>query len=1309
MATVVLAAAGAALGGTIGGTIAGIGAAAIGQAAGSIVGGLIDQRIMGGGSQVVERGRAGSLRVQTAEEGAPIPRIAGRMRVAGQVIWSTRFRQSVRKSGGGKGGGPSVRSYSYTISFAVALAEGPIDRIGRVWADGRPMDLGGVAWRLHRGDEEQGPDPLIAAVEGAAPAFRGVAYLVFEELPVGPYGNRMPQISAEVFRRPRVPEGLGLVEETLALDKVVRAVAMSPGTGEFVYDTEPVRLIAGEGKETFANLNAASDRTDAVVSLDQLEGELPAARAVSLVASWFGTDLRCAECRIMPGVEYAERSTAPHVWRAGGVGRSRAHLIGRDAEGRPVFGGTPADGSLIRYIRECRARGLRVMFYPFILMDIPAGNALPDPWSGGVGQAAYPWRGRITTSLAPGVGGVDGTPAAADEVAAFFGMAAPGDFSVSGETISYSGPDEWGLRRFVLHYAHLCAAAGGVEGFCIGSELRSLTQIRSGRTEYPAVEALRALAADVRAVLGQGTKLGYAADWSEWFGHQPQDGSGDRLFHLDPLWADPAIDFVGIDWYPPLTDWRDVEGHLDGEEAGSIHDLGYLSSRFGGGEGFDWYYASEADRAVQLRTPITDGAHGEPWVWRYKDLRGWWENPHHARIDGARQAEASPWVPRSKPIWLTEIGCAAVDKGTNQPNLFFDPKSSESGLPAFSSGARDDLIQRRMLQAAALHWGEAANNPVSPVYGGPMVDLANSYAWTWDARPWPAFPGKLSVWSDGGAHGRGHWISGRAASASLDAVVAEICAAAGVEAFDVSGLAGVVDGFGQGRTQPPREALEALMLAYGFDAVESGGVLRFVMRGRGRAVELDEAEVAAEGVGGGRDLERARAEPAAAASRLRVGFVRADGDYQAGSVEVANPEAGAEGVQGSDLPIAMTRAQAGAIAERWARESEAARETLRFALPLSHLALEPGDVVRFGGPGGPVHRIDRISDGVAREVEATRVEPALYAPPAPAADEPRAPGGETAVPGRPGYRLLDLPWAVFGGSESAAWLAAWAEPWPGAVALYGSDRDEDYAAVGAATRPATVARLLAALPAAQPWRWMRGAPARVELLSGALASADALAVANGANLCALASPLGGWELIQFREAVLQPDGTWALSGLLRGLGGTEPLIGDPTPAGALLIPLDAGLLAFEPGEGLRGLERHYRIGPASADPGDESFAHAVWTWEATALRPHAPVRVRAVREGDGAIRLTWVRRARRDVDSWPSGETPLQEAEERYRVRVRLPGGVLAREGESTAPEFLYAAAAQAADGVTDAAVFEVAQVSAEFGPGFDGKVSFHG
>ena len=134
----------------------------------------------------------------------------------------------------------------------------------------------------------------------------------------------------------------------------------------------------------------------------------------------------------------------------------------------------------------------------------------------------------------------------------------------------------------------------------------------------------------------------------------------------------------------------------------------------------------------------------------------------------------------AKPIWLTEIGVPAVDKGPNGPNVFPDPKSSESAYPPFSRSVRDDLVQVRALEAILSRFDPAqkgfasAYNPASSVYDGRMVDPANIYVWAWDARPFPAFPDFSTVWKDGANWETGHWITGRIEGAPLDRLIASI-------------------------------------------------------------------------------------------------------------------------------------------------------------------------------------------------------------------------------------------------------------------------------------------------------------------------------------------------------------------------------------------------------------------------------------------------------------------------------------------------------------------------------------------------------
>ena len=142
MATILLSAVGASLGAGFGGTILGLSGAVIGRAVGATLGRVIDQRLLGAGSKAVETGRVDRMRIQTAGEGNPVPRLWGQMRVPGHCIWAGPLVEVRKKQGGGKGSAPSVTNVSYRLSFALALCEGPVLGVGRVWADGeevRPM------------------------------------------------------------------------------------------------------------------------------------------------------------------------------------------------------------------------------------------------------------------------------------------------------------------------------------------------------------------------------------------------------------------------------------------------------------------------------------------------------------------------------------------------------------------------------------------------------------------------------------------------------------------------------------------------------------------------------------------------------------------------------------------------------------------------------------------------------------------------------------------------------------------------------------------------------------------------------------------------------------------------------------------------------------------------------------------------------------------------------------------------------------------------------------------------------------------
>ncbi len=1287
MATILLSAVGASLGAGFGGTILGLSGAVIGRAVGATLGRVIDQRLLGAGSKAVETGRVDRMRIQTAGEGNPVPRLWGQMRVPGHCIWAGPLVEVRKKQGGGKGSAPSVTNVSYRLSFALALCEGPVLGVGRVWADGEEVSADDLNMRVYPGNEEQLPDPAISAQEGeSAPAYRGIAYVVIEDLGLEKWGNRVPQLSFEVTRAAKGGRGLS---------REVQAVAMIPGTGEYSLATTPVSYDMGMGEMQVINRNSPIAGTDFQASMQILGRELPRVGSVSLVVSWFGDDLRVGECTVRPKVEDASREGYEMDWRAGGVDRDQAAEVAR-VNDRPIYGGTPADGSVIEALRAIREAGRKAVFYPFILMEQLAGNARPDPWSGGASQPVMPWRGRITTSAAPGrAGSPDGTAAAAAEVARFFGAAQPGHFQRDGNEISYSGPAEWSYRRFILHYAHLCAAAGGIDSFLIGSEMVGLTQIRGAGNSFPAVAQLRRLAADVRAILGDDVKIGYAADWSEYFGYNP--GNGDRFFHLDPLWADEDIDFIGIDNYMPLSDWREGDDHLDATW-GRIDNPDYLRANVAGGEGYDWYYAREEDRLEQIRTPIHDGAHDEHWIWRYKDIRNWWSRHHHERVGGIRRAQATDWVPGSKPVWFTEMGCAALDKGTNQPNKFLDAMSSESTLPYFSDGRRDDVIQAAYVRAMTEFWSEPANNPTRRAYGrtaaGRMIDMSRAHVWCWDARPFPAFPARLDLWSDGPAWERGHWLNGRAGAVPLSDVVAEICREAGVRAYDTEGLRGLVRGFALSGSESGRAALQPLMLAHGFDAVERDGVLGFVMRGGRVVAELGPEDMAlAEEVEG---VEVTRAADAELAGRVRLTHVEAGGDYAARTAETVMPGGEFLTVSDSELAMALTRGEGQAMAERWLSETVVARDTVRFALPPSLGHLGPGDVIRMAEnrAGARRWRIDRVERAGAITVDAVRVEPGVYRPARAVEGEASSRAFRPPIPVWPVF--LDLPLLRGDEAPHAPHLAVTATPWPGAAAVWVSAQQVGgYGLNSTIAQPSVMGQTLTPLTRARPGVWDRGPALRVRVKGGTLEGATPEALMAGANLLAVGDGSAeGWELLQFAEARLISPGLWELSMRLRGQAGTDALMPDVWPVGSTVVLLDGAAEQVELAPTARNQLRYWRVGPATRAPDDASYRPIAAAFRGVGLRPLSPCHLTLKGRA-----ISWNRRTRIQGDGWDGPDVPLGEAQELYLIRLVRDGNVLAQAQVSaphwTVPQDIWSSAVAGG-----AFAVEVAQLSDTFGPG---------
>ncbi|MBD8065327.1 glycoside hydrolase/phage tail family protein [Devosia sp. PTR5] len=1234
MATLALSVAGQFAGALVGGPIG----ATIGRALGALAGNAIDGMLFG------DKPEAASfdVRLGGSSEGAAIPRLYGWGRMAGNIIWARELERLGGETSGAKGLGGGQEKDEIGASFAIGFCEGKVARLGRLWADGQVLDTRGLTLRFYDGSDEQLPDSLIEATQGSgkAPAYRGLCYIVFENLPLSRFGNRIPQITAELCR---------VVGD---LEPAIRAVTVIPGATEFGYDPAPRVRVLGPGQGVSENAHLVSGVSDWTASLDELQDLCPNLAHVSLVVAWFGDDLRCGSCAIGPRVEAAVREIEGVTWSVAGLGRAEVPVVSTH-DGGPAYGGTPADSAVLAAIADLKARGLQVTLYPLILMDLPPGNGIPDPY-GGAEQAAYPWRGRVTCDPAPGqAGSPHRTGAVRDQIDAF--------------AASY--------RAMILHYAALAAAIGGVDALLIGSELVGLTTLRAEGDAFPFVEALIDLVAEVRAVVGPQTKLTYAADWSEYSG---TGEGGEKVFHLDPLWAAPEIDAVGIDCYMPLSDWRDGETHLDRQVARNSYDLDYLAGNIAGGEGFDWYYASAAERMAQQRTPITDGAYGEPWVWRYKDIRSFWSLHHHDRPGGVRSATPTAWVPGSKPVWLTEIGCGAVDKGANQPNIFGDEKSAEDGRPYFSAGTPDGLIQRQVLRAHHRFWANADNNPAG------MVDRERLTCWTWDARPFPAFPGLADIWADGPNHATGHWLTGRLGALASDELIAAIASEHGC-AVEAAAGAPLIGGYTLSRPGSAREAIEPVLDVAGLELRASAGKLVAEPAATAAPMAFVEEHLA-EGEGPVITKRRAQAEERPA--RLTVSHFERERDYQSATATAVRPGTGPLDMQATAFVLDPSDARL--AAERLLDLRGSQQDSLEFALPPALLAVEVGDRVALDGTP---YEIAEIRDGATRRVVAHAVPPADAV--GVGGDRPEY-RGEVAKPlVAPLVVAAHLPARPDAPGQTRLVLGAYANPWPGWVQV---TEETTGAELCRLDRPMVAGRLLAPMAPGATAVWDDASTAEIVLQSGHLADAAEAAVLGGANRLAVATDAGGWEVLGFARAELVAPRQYRLTRLLRGLEGTGEAMGIAS-AGNAVVVLDTRLVSLPVDPQGLGAPRLLRVYAGRMDTTGRLVEVAL---EAGPARLLAPVHLAAARQTNGDIALDWMRCSRGDTGNWGVAEAQSDALPEMYRVTIRS-GPSVKRIWVSNAAEATYTLADQIVDfgAMAESFTFSVAQISPLLGDGY--------
>ena len=388
--------------------------------------------------------------------------------------------------------------------------------------------------------------------------------------------------------------------------------------------------------------------------LDQLLADFPNLKKVGIICSWFMNEMDIATATIKPGTEHVRNSSE---WKVGDYTRANAHQITMcETNGEKIvnFGGTVSDKKLLAYIDKLNDLGIEVAFYPLIMVD----------------DAAKTWRGYIT-----------GSP---EDVAKFY---------------------KEQYKPFIKHYAELLKDR--VKIFYIGSELEGLTSIKDEQNQFPFVDKIISLAQKVKNAAPK-SAVSYAANWTEY--HSCHGG----LRPLDKLWSNSAIDFVGIDYYMPLTNEQDKD----------LHKVETIKKGFDSGEGKDYYVVD----GKQFSFSNPDAA--------WKNLKEWHASKHF-EWDGKDSSETS-WVPNSKPIVFSEFGSRSVDRATDAPWLY------GQNLPQNSNGKVDNIMQIVTIRAFLEHMKESN-----------FIGEGFCYGYDSRGRWWH------KIFADGNQYDTGHWIDGK--------------------------------------------------------------------------------------------------------------------------------------------------------------------------------------------------------------------------------------------------------------------------------------------------------------------------------------------------------------------------------------------------------------------------------------------------------------------------------------------------------------------------------------------------------------------
>jgi hypothetical protein len=539
----------------------------------------------------------------------------------------------------------------------------------------------------------------------------------------------------------------------------------------------------------------------------------------------------------------------------------------------------------------------------------------------------------------------------------------------------------------------------------------------------------------------------------------------------------------------------------------------------------------------------------------------------------------------------------------------------------------------------------------------------------------------------------------------LGDIVSNLSLRAGLTTGDinVSALTDLVDGYAITRQSPVRSPIEQLQQAYFFDAVESDSKVKFVKRGGSSIVTIVSDDLAAHSYGDSLPdiLTTTRVQEVELPSALNITYLNPGADYQNNTQQSKRLIGSSGEAVNVELPIVLSDDQAKQIADASMFNAWTGRTSYKFQTTNKYAKYEPTDVMIVNGKTLRVVKKDEGQGLIKWEAVAELAE--IYAQAAVGVSGNNGGGQTVSNPSATTMWLLDMPMLRDADDDPGFYYAARGDDtsWPGAVLYKSADGGGTFVEAGSVITAATMGLSLTALGSfSHGYVFDYENTVTVKLYNDAtLSSTTQLAVLNGANVALLGS-----ELIQFKTATLNADGTYTLSGLLRGRKGTEWAMGIHGTGERFLSISLATINRISAANSEIGLSRTYKgvtIGKTIASAGAQTF-----TDTAVALKPYAPCQLKGTRDVSNNLTITWVRRTRSAWDSLDARAAPLDEASELYDVVIYSDGlytTVVRTISGMTSPTAAYSAANQTTDGLTpgNPVYCKVYQISAIVGRGY--------